>query len=74
VVRCATIDLMAYGPRTLTFWTVAATALGGFPRPVEGDAVLKDFKFVSGSTLSELKVHYRTLGEPRRCTAPAAQP
>ncbi len=37
-----------------------------FPKPVEGDAVLKDFKFASGQTLPELKMHYRTLGRPAR--------
>lgn len=32
----------------------------------EGDFVAKDFKFASGETLPELKLHYRTLGEPIR--------
>jgi homoserine O-acetyltransferase len=36
------------------------------PRPVEGDVVLKNFRFTSGETLPELRLHYRTLGEPRR--------
>lgn len=31
----------------------------------EGDATLKDFRFASGETLPELKMHYRTLGAPR---------
>src|SRR5262249_5942424 len=30
--------------------------------------VLKDFKFASGQTLPELKLHYRTLGRPVRGT------
>lgn len=33
---------------------------------IEGDAVLKDFTFASGEKLSELKIHYTTLGTPRR--------
>jgi homoserine O-acetyltransferase/O-succinyltransferase len=33
---------------------------------VEGDAVLKNFRFASGETLPELKIHYTTLGKPRR--------
>ena len=37
-----------------------------FPKPQEGDAVLKDFAFASGETLSELKMHYRTVGKPVR--------
>jgi homoserine O-acetyltransferase len=32
----------------------------------EGDFVAKDFKFRSGETLAELKLHYRTLGTPAR--------
>lgn len=32
----------------------------------EGDVVLRDFAFASGQTLPELRMHYRTLGEPRR--------
>lgn len=32
--------------------------------PVEGDCTLKDFKFASGESLPELRVHYATLGTP----------
>ncbi len=35
-----------------------------YPAPSEGDYVLRDFKFASGETLPELKIHYRTLGKP----------
>jgi hypothetical protein len=34
--------------------------------PVEGDYVVKDFKFKSGETLPELKFHYRTIGTPTK--------
>jgi homoserine O-acetyltransferase len=37
-----------------------------FPKPVQGDVVLKDFKFTAGQTLPELKMHYRALGKPVR--------
>ena len=36
------------------------------PTPVQGDFVLKNFKFRSGETLTELRLHYRTLGRPER--------
>ena len=37
------------------------------PPPVtEADYVIKDFKFNSGETLPELRIHYRTLGTPRK--------
>jgi homoserine O-acetyltransferase/O-succinyltransferase len=34
-----------------------------YPRLVEGDFVIRNFKFESGETLPELKLHYRTVGE-----------
>ena len=37
-----------------------------FPAPVEGDFVARDFRFGTGETLPELKLHYRTIGTPRR--------
>ena len=37
------------------------------PPPVtEGDHVIRNFKFTSGETLPELRVHYRTLGAPKK--------
>ena len=36
------------------------------PQAVEGDFVIKDFRFNSGETLPELKIHYRTLGAPQK--------
>src|ERR1700733_3645541 len=35
-----------------------------YPPPTEGDYVIRDFKFTSGETLPELKIHYRTIGKP----------
>jgi homoserine O-acetyltransferase/O-succinyltransferase len=32
----------------------------------EGDHLIRDFRFASGETLPELRLHYRTLGQPRR--------
>jgi homoserine O-acetyltransferase len=37
-----------------------------FPAAVEGDLVLKDFKFSSGETMPALRIHYRTVGKPLR--------
>ncbi len=34
-----------------------------YPPPTEGDYIIRDFKFASGETLPELKIHYRTLGK-----------
>ena len=35
-----------------------------WPGTTEGDFVIKDFKFRSGETLPELRLHYTTLGKP----------
>jgi homoserine O-acetyltransferase len=45
---------------------VARAQGGKYPNPVEGDCILKDFRFASGETLPELRIHYRTFGTPRR--------
>lgn len=35
-----------------------------YPAPKQGDWIAKDFKFHSGETLAELRLHYTTVGEP----------
>jgi hypothetical protein len=42
----------------------SALHAANYPAPAEGDFVARDFRFASGETLSELRVHYRTLGKP----------
>jgi homoserine O-acetyltransferase len=37
-----------------------------YPTPTEADYVLKDFHFATGEVLPELRIHYRTLGQPHR--------
>lgn len=36
-----------------------------FPAPVEADFVVRNFLFQNGETIPELKLHYRTIGQPR---------
>jgi homoserine O-acetyltransferase len=38
----------------------------GFPAPVERDFIVRNFAFASGESLPEVKLHYRTVGEPRK--------
>ena len=45
---------------------VEGPAQPAMPAVTEGDFVIKDFKFNSGETLPELRMHYRTLGAPRK--------
>jgi homoserine O-acetyltransferase/O-succinyltransferase len=52
-------------PAALLLGAFAAGAPAG-PAPTEADFVVKNFRFATGETLPELKIHYRTLGVPRR--------
>ncbi len=46
----------------LSLITVAGTlAAADYPTPTEGDYTIHNFKFASGETLPELRIHYRTL-------------
>src|SRR4051812_17813513 len=44
----------------------AGAAQSNYPAPAEGDYVIRDFRFKSGETLPELKLHYTTIGTPVR--------
>src|SRR5437016_847838 len=49
-----------------TLLSISATSLvlaADYPTPTEGDFTIRDFKFQSGETLPELRIHYRTLGK-----------
>jgi homoserine O-acetyltransferase/O-succinyltransferase len=50
------------------FLLVAATAVwaADYPAPADGDYTIRDFKFSSGETLPELRIHYRTLGKAEK--------
>ena len=37
-----------------------------YPAPAESDYIISNFHFRSGEALPELKMHYLTLGSPRR--------
>ncbi len=37
-----------------------------YPTPAQGDFTIRDFKFESGESLPELRLHYRTIGTPVR--------
>jgi homoserine O-acetyltransferase/O-succinyltransferase len=49
-----------------------APVAGGQPAPtpgIAGDFVMHDFRFADGSVLPTLRIHYRTIGQPRRDAA-----
>jgi homoserine O-acetyltransferase len=39
---------------------------GNYPAPTEADYTLRDFHFANGEVLPEIRIHYRTIGQPRR--------
>ena len=41
-------------------------APSGAPRATEADFVIPNFRFTSGETLPQLKMHYRTWGTPKK--------
>src|SRR5688572_24414160 len=41
-----------------------AAAAADYPAPKEGTFVAKDFRFHTGEVMPELRLHYRTVGEP----------
>ena len=47
----------------LPMWS--ASVAGDYPPPVEGDFIARNFRFASGESLPELRIHYRTFGQPR---------
>src|SRR5882757_622210 len=56
--------------RILLFLASALAAIvasaADYPTPTEADFTIRDFKFQSGETLPELRIHYRTLGTPQK--------
>ena len=50
----------------LTLFFVDLCLAQTYPPPTPGDFVLKDFKFQSGEALENLKLHYVTLGTPKK--------
>jgi homoserine O-acetyltransferase len=52
----------------LLFSILAASfaSAADYPAPTEDDYTIRDFKFTSGETLPELRLHYRTVGKPEK--------
>jgi homoserine O-acetyltransferase len=51
---------------TLTLLLSGRPQAAPVPAPVEGDYVIRNFRFNSGETLPELRIHYRTYGVARK--------
>lgn len=49
----------------LAFLAAAPAIAADYPKPREGDWVVRDFRFQTGEVMPELKLHYRTIGDPK---------
>lgn len=59
------LTLVAHGLAAAALSLAAAAAVAAeYPAPREGTYVAKDFKFHTGEVLPEVRLHYRTIGEP----------
>jgi homoserine O-acetyltransferase len=51
---------------TLSFVFLTMLHAAAYPVPTEADWIARNFKFTTGATLPELRVHYTTIGKPER--------
>jgi homoserine O-acetyltransferase/O-succinyltransferase len=63
--KIALLGLILQFSETLPALAQQAAALSAVP-PNQGDFVVRDFKFADGQSLPELRLHYTTMGSPRR--------
>jgi len=49
----------------LAILLAAPAAAADYPKPQEGDWTAKDFKFHTEEVMPELRLHYRTIGDPK---------
>jgi homoserine O-acetyltransferase len=59
---CAALSAVLLCVSTLAISTSVLAA--DYPAPKQGDWIAKDFKFHTGETMPELRLHYTTVGEP----------
>ena len=60
------VSRRSLGALLLALAVLPPARAAGEPAPVEGDFVVRSFRFDSGQVLPELKLHYRTVGTPER--------
>ena len=58
-----TLQLLAL---SLSILAASFASTADYPAPVEGDFIIRNFKFALGETLPELRLHYRTIGKPEK--------
>jgi homoserine O-acetyltransferase len=50
-------------PFLLSILAASLASAAEYPAPTEGDFTIRDFKFASGETMPEVRIHYRTLSK-----------
>ena len=60
-IRCTVLHAAISVVLSLIALSAAAQS---YPRPKEGDWIARDFRFHTGEVMPELRLHYRTVGEP----------
>jgi homoserine O-acetyltransferase len=58
-----TLRILAF---SLSIFTASFASATDYPAPTKGDYTIRNFKFTSGETLPELRLHYRTIGKPEK--------
>ena len=59
---CAALSAILLSISTLA--TSVSVMAADYPAPKQGDWIAKDFKFHTGETMPELRLHYTTVGAP----------
>jgi homoserine O-acetyltransferase len=62
-MKCSRAALSVFPVVILAMTSFAALA-ADYPAPKQSDFIARDFKFHTGETMPELKLHYTTIGEP----------
>jgi homoserine O-acetyltransferase len=53
-------------PTLAILFSILASPPPDAPEPLSADYLIRDFHFATGEVLPELRIHYRTFGEPKR--------
>src|ERR1700741_3206856 len=58
------MKFVATAASALLLFIASAASAADYPAPKQGNWTAKDFRFHTGETMPELRLHYTTVGEP----------
>jgi homoserine O-acetyltransferase len=73
LVACVAFGIGALSSLASAGQQAGAAPAAEYPTPVQGDFVVRNFRFASGEVLPELRLHYRTIGTLSRDAQGAAR-